>query len=232
LALVKEGLTKQEALERLWFVDINGLVVSSRTDLMQHNLPYAHEHEQSNFIESIKTIKPNVIIGATGAFGAFSKDVIELMSAINERPVIFALSNPTSKAECTAQQAYLWSDGKAVFASGSPFDKVKLNGKEFHPGQGNNAYIFPGIGLGIVIANATIIPDELFLTAAKALADMVSDKNIEEGAIYPRLNEIRTISLEIAFAVAEKAFDLGIARNKRPKNLKQSIIDYMYNPHY
>jgi malate dehydrogenase (oxaloacetate-decarboxylating)(NADP+) len=232
LALVKEGLTKQEALKRLWFVDINGLVVSGRTDLMPHNLPYAHDHKQSNFIESIKTIKPHVIIGATGAFGAFSKEAIELMSDINERPVIFALSNPTSKAECTAEQAYTWSNGKAIFASGSPFDKVKLNGKEFYPGQGNNAYIFPGIGLGVVIANATIIPDELFLTAAKTLSEMVCDKNILEGAIYPRLNEIRTISLEIAFAIAEKAFDLGIARNKRPINLKQTIIDYMFNPNY
>ena len=232
LALVKEGMTKQEALERLWFVDINGLVVSSRTDLMPHNLPYAHDHIKSNFIESIKTIKPHAIIGATGAFGAFSKEVIDLMSDINERPVIFALSNPTSKAECTAEQAYTWSNGKAVFASGSPFDRVQLNGKEFHPGQGNNAYIFPGIGLGVIVANATIIPDELFLTAAKTLSEMVNDKNIEEGAIYPRLNEIRAISLEIAFAVAEKAFELGITRTKRPKDLKQTIIDYMFNPNY
>jgi len=232
LALVKEGMTKQEALERLWFVDINGLVVSSRTDLMPHNLPYAHDHIKSNFIESIKTIKPHAIIGATGAFGAFSKEMIELMSAINERPVIFALSNPNSRAECTAKQAYMWSNGKAVFANGSPFDKVEFNGKEYHPGQGNNAYIFPGMGLGVIMANATKIPDELFLTAAKTLSEMVSDKNIEEGAIYPRLNEIRIISLEIALAVAENAFDLGIARNKRPKNLKQTIIDYMFNPNY
>ncbi|MCL5129876.1 MULTISPECIES: NAD-dependent malic enzyme [unclassified Algibacter] len=232
LALVKEGLTKQEALERLWFVDINGLVVSGRTDLMPHNLPYAHNHNQLNFIESINTIKPHAIIGATGAFGAFSKEVIEAMSDINERPIIFALSNPTSKAECTAEQAYLWSKGKAVFASGSPFDKVKLNGKEYRPGQGNNAYIFPGIGLGVIVAKATIIPDEIFLTAAKTLSEMVSDKNIVEGAIYPKLNEIQSISLEIALSVAEKAFELGITRIERPKNLKQTISDYMYNPYY
>lgn len=232
LALVKEGLTKQEALDRLWFVDINGLVVSSRTDLMPHNLPYAHNHLPSNFIESIKTIKPHVLIGATGAFGAFSKEVIAIMSDLNERPVIFALSNPTSKAECTAEQAYTWSYGKAVFASGSPFDMVQFNGKEYHPGQGNNAYIFPGIGLGAIVAHASIIPDELFLTAAKTLSETVSDKNIEEGAIYPRLTEIRTISLEVALAVSEKAFDLGIARIKKPKNLRQTILDYMYDPNY
>ncbi|WP_445738046.1 NAD-dependent malic enzyme [Mariniflexile sp.] len=231
-ALVKEGLSKQEALERLWFIDINGLVESSRNDLMPHNLPYAHHHKPLNFIESIKTIKPHVLIGATGAFGAFTKEVIEVMGNINERPVIFALSNPTSKAECTAEQAYAWSHGKAVFASGSPFEMVKFNNKEYRPGQGNNAYIFPGMGLGVIIANASIIPDELFLTAAKTLSEMVSDENIEDGALYPRLNEIRVLSLEIAFAVAKKAYELGIARNKKPKDLKQTISDYMYNPIY
>jgi malate dehydrogenase (oxaloacetate-decarboxylating)(NADP+) len=232
LALIKEGLSKQEAIERLWFVDVNGLVVSTRTDLMPHNLPYAHDHKSLHFIDSIKTIKPHVLIGATGAFGAFTKDVIEVMSAINERPVIFALSNPTSKAECTAEQAYAWSKGKAVFASGSPFDSVKYGNKEYHPGQGNNAYIFPGMGLGVVIADASRIPDELFLTAARTLANLVSDKSIEQGALYPRLNEIRTLSLEIAFAVAEKAYQLEIARNSKPKDLKQTIKDYMFNPYY
>ena len=232
LALLKEGLSKQEALERLWFVDTNGLVESSRNDLLPHNLPYAHHHKPLNFIESIKTIKPHVLIGATGAFGAFTKEVIEVMSDINERPVIFALSNPTSKAECTAEQAYTWSNAKTVFASGSPFNTVRFKGKEFHPGQGNNAYIFPGMGLGVIIANASIIPDELFLTAAITLADMVSDKNIEEGALYPQLNEIRVLSLEIAFSVAEKAYELGIARNKKPKDLKKTIKEYMYNPNY
>lgn len=154
------------------------------------------------------------------------------MSDVNERPVIFALSNPTSKAECTAYQAYKWSQEKAVFASGSPFDTVKLNNKEFHPGKGNNAYVFPGMGLGIIIANAAIIPNELFLTAAKALAELVSDKNLEDGALYPPLNEIRAISLEIALAVGEKAYELGVAKNKKPKNLRQTIKDYMYNPNY
>src|SRR5690606_34874550 len=161
-AFIEEGLTKEEALHSLWFVDINGLVVSSREDLMPHNLPYAHEHEQLNFIESIKAIKPHVLIGATGASGAFTKAVIGLMSEINERPIIFALSNPTSRAECTAEQAYKWSRGQAVFTSGSPFDKVVLNGTIFIPGQGNNAYVFPGLGLGAIMANAKVIPDDLF----------------------------------------------------------------------
>lgn len=231
-AFIEEGLNKKEALNRLWFTDINGLMVSSRDDLMPHNLPYAHDHEQLNFIDAINMVKPHVIIGATGAPGAFTKEVIELMTSINERPVIFALSNPTSKAECTAEQAYKWSNGNAIFASGSPFDKVQLNGKEYRPGQGNNAYVFPGLGLGVVMANARLIPDELFLVAAKTLAEMVADEDIQEGALYPRLKEIRAISLAIAIAVAEKAYDLGIAQNEKPKNIKQTISDYMYNPSY
>ena len=218
---------------RVQFRDYNGWrQCPEPMDAEAHNLPYAHHHKPLNFIESIKTIKPHVLIGATGAFGAFTKEVIEVMSDINERPVIFALSNPTSKAECTAEQAYTWSNAKTVFASGSPFNTVRFKGKEFHPGQGNNAYIFPGMGLGVIIANASIIPDELFLTAAITLADMVSDKNIEEGALYPQLNEIRVLSLEIAFSVAEKAYELGIARNKKPKDLKKTIKEYMYNPNY
>lgn len=232
LALVQEGMIEKEALGRLWFVDINGLVEANRAGLMPHNLPYAHRHEPMEFMESIKSIKPHVLIGATGAFGAFTKEVIKAMGEVNERPVIFALSNPTSRAECTAYQAYKWSQGKAVFVSGSPFDKVRLNGKEFHPGQGNNAYVFPGMGLGALMANARIIPDELFLVAAKTLSGLVSDKNIEAGALYPPLDEIKGISLEIAIAVAYKAYELGVARNKKPQNLRQTIINYMYDPNY
>lgn len=231
-AFIEEGLTEKEALKRLWFVDINGLVVSNREDLMPHNLPYAHKHEQLNFMDSIGAIKPHVLIGATGASGVFTREVIELMAYINARPVIFALSNPTSRAECTAEQAYKWSNGKAVFSSGSPFDKVVFNGKEFRPGQGNNAYVFPGLGLGIIMANTPVIPDELFLVAAKILSEMVNEENIQKGAIYPRLKEIRAISLAIAVAVVEKAHNMGIAQNERPKNIKQFIMDYMYNPTY
>lgn len=232
LALVKAGMDKKEALKRIWFVDVNGLVTSHRKDLQPHNLPYTHDHGPLNFVEAINAIKPQVLIGATGAKNAFTKKVIKCMAAINENPVIFALSNPTSKAECTAEQAYNWSQGKAVFVSGSPFDKVQYFGKEFKPGQGNNAYIFPGMGLGAITANARCINDELFLVAAQTLAAQVTDKNIEEGTLYPPLSQIRTISLKIATAVAEKAFEMGIARNKRPKDVEQTISDYMYNPNY
>jgi len=231
-AFVDESLSKEEAYKRLWFVDINGLVVSSRDDLMEHNLPYAHDYNHVNFLDAIDSIKPHILIGATGVPGTFTKEVIEQMATINERPVIFALSNPTSKAECTAEQAYCWSNGKAIFASGSPFNKVLFNGKAYSPGQGNNAYVFPGIGLGAIISNARIIPDNLFLVAARTLAELVSEKNIKDGALYPRLTEIRQLSLAIATAVAEKAYELGLAQNDKPQNLKQFISDYMFDPRY
>ena len=231
-AFVDEGLSKEEAYKCLWFVDINGLVVSSRDDLMEHNLPYAHDYNQLNFIDAIDSIKPHVLIGATGAPGTFTKKVIEHMATINERPVIFALSNPTSRAECTAEQAYNWSNGRAIFASGSPFDKVHFNGKEYRPGQGNNAYVFPGLGLGAIISIARTIPDDLFLVVARTLAELVNEKNIQDGALYPRLTEIRKLSLAIATAVAEKAYELGIAQNDKPQDLKQFISDYMYDPRY
>ena len=230
-AFEDEGLTNEEARSRLWFVDVNGLVVKGRSDLMEHNLPYAHEHEQLDFIDAINAVKPGILIGATGAPGTFTQEVVERMAVINEQPVIFALSNPTSKAECTAEQAYQWSNGKAVFSSGSPFDKVIFEGKEYYPGQGNNAYVFPGIGLGTIVSNATTIPDELFLVASRTLAKLVSEQNLQEGALYPRLTEIRNISLNIATAVAEKVYELGISQNKeKPANLKQLIADYMYDP--
>lgn len=231
-AYEQEGLTNKEARARLWFVDINGLVVSGRDDLMDHNLPYAHEHEPLSFVEAIDEVKPHILIGATGFGGAFTREVIERMSAINERPVIFALSNPTSRAECTANHAYAWSNGKAIFASGSPFDKVTYSGRTHKPGQGNNAYIFPGIGLGVIHAEASTITDEAFLIAAQTLAGQVSDEDIELGSLYPPLPNIREISLNIAMAVAENAYQSGLASHPRPDDLKQSIADYMFDPRY
>lgn len=231
-AFIDEGLSPEKARKRLWFVDSDGLVVASRTDLRPHNLPYAHEVPHCHFIEAIDTIQPHVLIGATGAPGTFTQEVIEHMSTLNERPVIFALSNPTSKAECTAEQAYTWSKGKAIFSSGSPFDKVIYNDTVFRPGQGNNAYIFPGLGLGAIMANASTIPDNLFLVAARTLAQLVTKQNIEEGALYPRLTEIRRLSLDIAVAVAEKAYELGLARDERPSDLKKYIEERIYHPSY
>lgn len=229
-ALEAEGLAPQDARQRLWFVDVKGLVVAGRDDLLPHNLPYAHEHTQASFVEAIDSVRPHVLIGATGAPGTFTKEVIEHICAITERPVIFALSNPTSKAECTAEQAYTWSDGKAVFASGSPFGKVDYGGREFRPGQGNNAYVFPGIGLGAVACRARLIPDAFFLAAARTLAGLVGPREIRYGSLYPPLTDLRKISLAIAVSVANEAYESGLARSERPADLKQSIADAMYDP--
>ena len=229
-ALVDEGLSLDEARRRLWFVDVNGLVVKGRTDLMAHNLPYAHDHAPVGFVEAIDALKPHVLIGATAAPGAFTQRAVERMCAHNERPILFALSNPTSKAECTAEQAYMWSHGQAVFASGSPFGAVTFEGREFQPGQGNNAYVFPGIGLGAVVCGARVIPDEFFLAAARTLAGLVEKTDLQRGCLYPPLRDIRRISLAIAVSVADKAYELKLARARRPRNLRDAIARFMYEP--
>jgi malate dehydrogenase (oxaloacetate-decarboxylating)(NADP+) len=229
-AFVDEGLSREEARRHLWFVDLKGLVVRGRTDLMDYNLPYAHDAKPLGFVDAIEAIRPHVLIGATGAPGTFTQTVIEQMSRINDRPVIFALSNPTSRAECTAEQAYSWSQGRAIFASGSPFGAVTYEGTTLRPAQGNNAYVFPGIGLGAVACRARTLPDELFLAAARALARLVRQSDLDQGSLYPPLREIRKISLAIAVSVATKAYAMDLAREKRPRDVRRSIAAMMYRP--
>ncbi len=231
-ALQQEGLSEAEARARLWFVDVEGLVVKGRKGLMSHNEPYMHDHPQLGFIDAIDTIKPNVLIGATGAPKTFTRSVIEAMSKINDRPTIFALSNPTSRAECTALEAYEWSKGKVIFASGSPFPAVTYGDKEFTPGQGNNVYVFPGIGLGTIISKAPVITEDMFLIAARSLAEQVSQEDLDKGMIYPPLESIRDVSFNIALAVAEHVYEKKITKAERPDDLKQQIRSYMYDPGY
>lgn len=226
------GLDEQAARERLWFVDEKGLVTKGRDGLAPHNLPYAHNHAPADFAGAVKAIKPQVLIGATGAPGTFTEEIVGLMAEINPRPAIFALSNPTSRAECTAQQAYAWSRGQAIFCSGSPFASVTVNGREYRPGQGNNAYIFPGIGLGAIACEAERISDNMFLASARALADEVGESDLAAGSIYPPLADIRQLSLTIAAAVAEVAYKEGLARGAMPDDLKGSIAASMYEPGY
>lgn len=231
-AFLETGLSIEEARKRLWFVDRSGLVVQSRNDLAPHNIPYAHDAELLEFEQAIDVIKPQILIGATGAAGAFTQSIVEKMASINERPAIFALSNPTSKAECTAEQAYRWTEGRAIFASGSPFGNVEFNGKTYRPGQGNNAYVFPGIGLGAIACNAKVISDEMLLAGAKTLADMVTEDDIAVGAIYPPLSNIRSVSLSIATSVAEKAYQQELAQLDKPQNMQEHIAAMMYDPRY
>jgi malate dehydrogenase (oxaloacetate-decarboxylating)(NADP+) len=197
---------------------------------MEHNLPYAHAHAPLPFVRAIGAIRPNVLIGATGAPGTFTRDAIERMCAINRRPAIFALSNPTSRAECTAEQAYAWSRGKAIFTSGSPFGEVAYKGRRLHPGQGNNAYVFPGVGLGAVACRARTISDPMFLAAARALAGLVGKDDLSRGSLYPPLKDIRQISLTIATSVAETAYASHLARGRRPGSVRKRIREFMYNP--
>ena len=231
-ALQQEGLSEDHARERLWFVDVEGLVVKGRKGLLPHNEPYMHDHEQLGFIDAINAIKPNVLIGATGVPNTFTRGVIETMSDVNERPTVFALSNPTSRAECTALEAYEWSKGKVIFASGSPFSSINYEGREYTPGQGNNVYIFPGIGLGTIVSKAPIITEDMFLVAARTLANQVSQSDLDKGMIYPPLNTIRDVSYNIALAVAEDAYKTQVVKAERPNDLEQQIKNYMYNPRY
>ena len=231
-ALQREGLSESAAQKRLWFVDVEGLVVKGRKGLMSHNEPYMHEHEQLGFIDAINDIKPNVLIGATGAPNTFTRSVIEAMSDVNERPTIFALSNPTSRAECTALEAYEWSQGKVIFASGSPFAPLDYEGKNYTPGQGNNVYIFPGVGLGTIVSNAPVITEDMFLVAARTLANQVSQEDLDKGMIYPPLNTIREVSYNIALAVAENVYETKVVKTERPNDLQERIKNYMYEPDY
>jgi malate dehydrogenase (oxaloacetate-decarboxylating)(NADP+) len=229
-ALVEGGATRDDARRQLWFVDVKGLVVKGRKDLMEHNLPYAHDHAPLPFVRAIDAIRPHVLIGATGAPGTFTRNAIERMSALNRRPAIFALSNPTSRAECTAEQAYTWSRGKAIFTSGSPFGEVVYRGRRFRPGQGNNAYVFPGVGLGAVACRARTISDAMFLAAARTLAGLVGKDDLARGSLYPPLRDIRRISLAIATSVAEQAYASHLARGRRRSGTRRQIRQFMYDP--
>jgi len=232
-ALVEQGVPEATARQSCWLFDSRGLVTAGRSELGAHKLPYAHEHAAvDDFAQAVLALRPTAIIGVAAVAGGFGRPVIEAMAAINGRPVIFGLSNPTSKAECSAQQAYEWSDGRALFASGSPFDPVSVGGKTFVPRQGNNSYIFPGVGLAAVALRARRITDEMFLAAARALADRVKPQDLAQGSLYPPLSSVREVSAYIATAVAEVIFSQGHAGIDRPPQLQAYIESQMYDPSY
>jgi len=232
-ALVEEGMSVEDARKRCCFVDTQGLLTSKREKIAQHKQRFARDLPAiDNFLEVVKIWKPTAILGLSGQPGSFPKEVIETMAKINKRPIIFALSNPTSKAECTAEEAYRWSEGRAIFASGSPFEAVKLGNKTHIPGQGNNVYIFPGIGLGAIVSKSRRITDEMFLAASHTLAKQVSQYDLERGCVYPPLSRIREVSAKIAFEVATIAFRDGFAEREEPEDLMAEIRAHMYQPVY
>ena len=232
-AMIAQGCSEPEARRRNWLMDSRGLVVKNRTDLAEHKLCYAHDHAPvGDFLTAIRTLKPNAIIGVAAVGGTFTGEVLQAMAELNSRPIVFALSNPTSKAECTAEEAYHYTSGQALFACGSPFDPVKLDGRTFVPRQGNNSYIFPGVGLGAIVSGARLITDEMFMSAAGTLATLVTESDLEQGSLYPALPRIREVSAYIAASVAQVAYQRGLAREEVPSDTLAHVKSQMYEPAY
>jgi malate dehydrogenase (oxaloacetate-decarboxylating)(NADP+) len=232
-AMQAEGLSEAQARRRCWLMDTQGLVVAGRPDLAGHKRAYAHAHAPLTGLQAaVAALRPSVLIGASGAPGLFSEPVLRELARLQTRPVVLALSNPTSRAECTAEQAYAWTDGQAIFASGSPFAPVTLAGRTQVPGQGNNAYIFPGLGLGVLASGATRVSDAMFFAAARALAAQVTDADLQCGRIYPGAERLRAVAAAVATAVAEVAFAEGLATAERPADPAAAIRGMMYDPDY
>lgn len=229
-ALMEDGLSEKQAKAKINLVDSKGLVTTRRDRIDAHKARFAQDRDAMTLDETLDAVKPDVLVGATGVAGTFTQDIVEKMSAYHDRPVVFALSNPTSQAECTAEQAYDWSDGKAIFAGGSPFGAVTYDGRTFKPGLANNAYVFPGVGLGVIASKAERVTDDMFLAAAKTLAEMVGEDELKSGTLYPPLSRIREASLNIAASVAETARATGLTKANLPKDVKAHIAAMMYDP--
>ena len=232
-AMVAKDMDEAQARRRCWLFDSRGLVVKQRTDLAAHKQPYAHDHAPvGSLLDAVKTLRPTAIVGVAAVGGAFTEDVVRTMAEINKRPIVFALSNPTSKSECTATQAYRWSDGRALFACGSPFDPVMLDGRSYVPRQGNNSYIFPGVGLGVIVSGSSRVTDEMFMVAAHTLAEQVTEDDLKQGSLYPPLKNIRDVSAHIAAAIATVAYRRELARGPAPTDLLGFMKSKMYEPRY
>jgi malate dehydrogenase (oxaloacetate-decarboxylating)(NADP+) len=232
-ALVAQGMTLKDAQSRVYMFDINGLLESTRKDLVDFQKPYAHQHAPTrDFVAAIESIKPTTIIGVSTIGGAFTQKVVESISRINERPVILALSNPTEHAECTAEQAYTWSKGKAIYAAGVQFPPVHYNGQTFLPGQANNFYIFPAVGMAIFATQAKRVTDEMFIEAGQAVADQVPPALLKQGLLYPLQANILETEVQTAARVAKLVFDSGLARVERPADMVSFIRRHVYKPEY
>ncbi len=232
-ALVDQGMSLKDAQSRVHMFDVNGLLESTRKDLVDFQLPYAHAHAPTrDFVAAIESIKPTTIIGVSTIGGAFNRQVVEAMARVNPRPIILALSNPTEHAECTAEQAYTWSGGRAIYAAGVPFPPVHLGGKTFLPGQANNFYIFPAVGMAIYATQARRVSDEMFIEAAKAVADQVAPELLQQGLLYPLQANILETEIKTAARVATLVFDSGLAGVPRPADMEAFIRSHVYTPTY
>jgi malate dehydrogenase (oxaloacetate-decarboxylating)(NADP+) len=232
-ALVAQGVPLKEAQERIYMFDINGLLESTRNDLVDFQKPYAHQHAPTrDFVAAIESIKPTTIIGVSTVGGAFNQKVVESMARINDRPVILALSNPTEHAECTPEQAYTWSKGKAIYAAGVQFEPVRYDAKTLLPGQANNFYIFPAVGMAIFATQAKRVTDEMFIEAGQAVADQVPSDLLQQGLLYPLQSNILETEIQTAARVAKLVFDSGLARVERPADMVAFIRQHVYTPEY
>ena len=232
-AMAGAGMDIHEARRRNALFDINGLLVTSRKDLAEFQKPFAQDRTPiSTFVEAVKALKPTGIIGVSAVPKLFNREVIETMAELNQRPIIFPYSNPTSRSECSAEEAYRWSDGRAIFASGSPFPPVDIGGRRFVPNQGNNVYIFPAMAMALFATEAKRVTDDMFLTAAQAIAEQVSDESLAAGLIYPPRERILNASLHVAERVATCIFDHGLARVTRPDDVGALIRARVYRPVY
>ena len=232
-AMVLEGTPQDKARARTWLFDQNGLLESTRKDLADFQQPYAHQHAPTkNFVEAIEALKPTAIIGVSTVAKAFNQQVIAAMARINQRPIIFPYSNPTSHSECTAEEAYRWSEGRAIFASGSPFPPVRWRDKTLIPGQGNNVYIFPAVGMAVYATNAKRVTDEMFIAAARAVAEQVTQAELDTGLIYPPQSTIFKTEIYAAAHVAEVIFKRDLARVPKPADIASFIGARLYKPEY
>ncbi|XP_030056012.1 NADP-dependent malic enzyme, mitochondrial [Microcaecilia unicolor] len=235
MAMEKEGVPRKEAIQKIWMVDSKGLIVKGRGNLNHEKQMFAHDHPHLKTLEEVvHTLKPTAIIGVAAIGGAFTEKILKDMATFNDRPIIFALSNPTSKAECTAEQCYQLTKGRGIFASGSPFPKVTLsNGQTFFPGQGNNAYVFPGVALGIIACGVRHISEDIFLTTAEAIAEEVTPDHLAEGRLYPPLSTIRDLSLKIAVKIVDYAYRNDLASwHPEPEDKEAFVKSLIYSPDY
>ncbi|XP_068280768.1 NADP-dependent malic enzyme, mitochondrial isoform X2 [Nyctibius grandis] len=235
MAMEKEGISQEDAIKKIWMVDSKGLIVKGRSHLNHEKEMFAQDHPSVNMLEEVvEKVKPTAIIGVAAIAGAFTEKILKDMAAFNERPIVFALSNPTSKAECTAEQCYRLTEGRGIFASGSPFSKVTLpNGQTFFPGQGNNAYVFPGVALGVIACGVRHISDDIFLITAESIAAEVTEQNLAEGRLYPPLDSIREVSLKIAVKIVDWAYKHGLASwYPEPEDKEAFVKQLVYSPDY
>ncbi|SNB74251.1 malate dehydrogenase (oxaloacetate-decarboxylating)(NADP+) [Arboricoccus pini] len=232
-AMTQEGISLEAARARNLLFDVNGLITTSRDDVMDFQKPFAIDHAPiDDFATAVRALRPTAIVGVSTVPKLFNQQVVEAMAELNERPIIFPYSNPTSRSECTAEEAYRWSNGKAVFASGSPFPPVQFNDKIFVPGQGNNVYIFPAMGMAIYATEASRVTDQMFILAARAVADQVDDESLAQGLIYPPQSRIFEASLQVAIRLAEHIFDEGLARVPHPGDIAAYVRARAYRPEY